>query len=142
MNELEVFGPHLTLDLSECNKERLGNLNFIFNLLNDLPDKIGMTKITQPHVFPYSGLIPEDKGITGVVIIAESHISIHTFQDKDYVFVDLFSCKPFDVDTAANFLIDAFEAKKVEKNIVQRGLNFPREKIAITNNIETTEIHA
>jgi len=82
------------LDLSQWDQERIGDLDFIFNFLNILPDKIGMTKITQPYVFPYSGKIPEDKDITGFVVIAESHLSIHTFVDKGYAFVDLFSCKP------------------------------------------------
>jgi len=124
--KMEPFGPHLTLDLSNCNKRKLNDLSFIYNLLYELPDKIGMTKITQPYVFPYSGLVPEDKGITGFVVIAESHISIHTFEEKGYVFIDLFSCKNFDVEYAAKYLTDAFEAKKVEKNIILRGRDFPR----------------
>lgn len=120
------FGPHLTLDLSECNVKKLRDLDFIFKILNELPDKIGMTKITQPYVFRYSGLVPEDKGITGMVIIAESHISVHTFQEKGHAFIDVFSCKNFDCEYAAKYLINSFEAKKVEKNIVQRGKEFPR----------------
>jgi len=122
----DPFGPHLMLDLTECNSDRLKDYDFIFNILNELPDRIGMTKITQPYVFPYSGLIPEDKGITGTVIIAESHISIHTFQEKDYCFVDVFSCKDFDVEYASQFLVDAFESKKYERYVVQRGKDFVR----------------
>jgi len=122
----ETFGPHLMLDLSECNAEKLKDYELIFDVLDDLPEKIGMTKITKPYVFPYSGLAAEDKGITGTVIIAESHISIHTFQEKDYCFVDVFSCKDFDVDFAANYLIDVFESKKYEKYVVQRGKDFVR----------------
>lgn len=120
------FGPHLMLDLKQCDKESLSNYELIFNTLNDLPEKIGMTKITQPYVFPYSGLVPEDKGITGVVIIAESHISIHTFQEKDYCFVDIFSCKDFDVEFAAKYMISVFGAKKHDKFVVSRGKDFLR----------------
>lgn len=131
----EAFGPHLMLDLSDCNTGKLKDYDLIFNVLNELPDKIGMTKITQPYVFPYSGVVPEDKGITGTVIIAESHISIHTFQEKDYCFVDVFSCKDFDVDYAAEYLINTFESKKYDKHVVQRGKDFVRsfqtEKAAI-----------
>ncbi|KJJ85192.1 S-adenosylmethionine decarboxylase proenzyme [Candidatus Omnitrophus magneticus] len=122
----ESFGPHLMMDLTNCNPDKLKDYEFIFNVLNDLPEKIGMTKITQPYVFPYSGLVPEDKGITGTVIIAESHISIHTFQEKDYCFVDVFSCKDFDVEFAAEYIINAFECKKHEKYIVHRGKDFTR----------------
>ena len=123
----ESFGPHLMLDLRQCRKDKLSDYNLVFNTLNDLPGKIGMTKITQPYVFPYSGLVPEDKGITGTVIIAESHISIHTFQEKDYCFIDVFSCKDFDVDVAANFLVDAFESKDYDKHVVNRGRHFERQ---------------
>ncbi len=120
------FGPHLTLDLGKCNPKKLSDLKFIFNFLNDLPTKIGMTKITQPYVFEYSGLVPEDKGITGFVVIAESHISVHTFQDKDYAFVDIFSCKFFDYEKVKKILIDAFESKDPKTNVVMRGKDFPR----------------
>ena len=82
------------------NKEHLvyllENYELHFNYLKTLPEMIDMTPITQPYVFPYSGLVPEDKGITGIVIIAESHLSIHSFQEKEYTFIDIFSCKDFD----------------------------------------------
>ncbi|MBU1894508.1 MAG: adenosylmethionine decarboxylase [Candidatus Omnitrophota bacterium] len=122
----ESFGPHLMLDLNECNGDKLRDYSLIFSILHDLPEKIGMTRITQPYVFPYSGLVPEDKGITGAVIIAESHISIHTFQEKDYCFVDVFSCKDFDVEFAAEYLIEAFESKKYERHVINRGKDFVR----------------
>jgi S-adenosylmethionine decarboxylase len=127
MNKKSYFGPHLMLDLSECDQERISDLDFIFNFLNTLPDKIGMTKITQPYVFPYGGKIPEDKGITGFVVIAESHLSIHTFVDKGYAFVDLFSCKPFDTDAARDLIVEAFASRKPEDYMVERGTGFPRD---------------
>jgi S-adenosylmethionine decarboxylase len=121
-----MFGSHITLDLSGCSEEKLRNLQLHFDILNDLPEKIGMTKITQPYVFPYSGIVPEDKGITGIVIIAESHISIHSFQEKKYCFVDIFSCKPFDTRMAIDYIVDAVEPTYYKTNIVERGLDFPR----------------
>ncbi len=69
---MEEFGPHITLDLKGCPKEILSDYNLHFDYLKTLPELIHMTPITQPYVFPYSGLVPEDKGITGIVIIAES----------------------------------------------------------------------
>lgn len=125
-DDMQGFGPHLMLDCSECNLEKISDVAYVFDVLNRLPDFIGMTKITQPYVFPYSGLVPEDKGVTGVVIIAESHLSFHSFVEKDYFFFDLFSCKPFNVDLARQFIMDAFEVKKAETHYVERGLDFPR----------------
>lgn len=120
------FGPHLMLDLNECNVDKLNNYKLIFDLLNTIPEKIGMTKITQPYVFPYSGLVPEDEGITGICIIAESHLSIHTFPKKKYVFIDIFSCKFFDLENVKNELIETFESKKYQVHFTERGLDFPR----------------
>jgi len=135
MRKTTNFGPHLFLDLNKCNPDKLKDLDFIFNLLNDLPEKINMTKITQPYVFKYSGLVPEDKGITGFVVIAESHISVHTFEEKGFVFIDIFSCKDFDYEFARKYIIDAFESKEPISSVSMRGENFPRKydtrKVAI-----------
>ncbi|NDB21072.1 MAG: hypothetical protein EB020_09390, partial [Proteobacteria bacterium] len=70
---------HLVIDGFVDDAAVLGQVEPIFDLLNELPGMIEMTKITQPHVFRYHGVVPDDWGVTGMVIIAESHISIHTF---------------------------------------------------------------
>ncbi|OLD78047.1 hypothetical protein AUF62_03320, partial [archaeon 13_1_20CM_52_20] len=99
----EMFGPHLTLDLSECNSEKLSDLSYIYDLLDELPDVIDMHKITAPYVFVYKPKgNPTEWGISGFVIIAESHISIHTFPDNKHAFMDIFSCKQFDIHKAVN----------------------------------------
>ena len=119
------YGPHLMLDLNDCNPAILDDLEACFKLMNDLPEKIGMTKITQPYLFRYSGPIPEDQGITGVTIIAESHISLHTYPKKGYAFVDLFSCKPFDVEGARDCIVQFFESKSPVVHLQERGATFP-----------------
>ena len=98
-----------------------------------MPDTIGMTKITQPHVFPYQGLVPDDAGITGTVIIAESHISVHTFPKKQYAFIDIFSCKPFDADVAVQYCIELFQSQSPDVQMTFRGKEFPVGPSQITN---------
>lgn len=120
------FGPHLMLDIWGCDISKLSDLEVCYKFLDTLPGLISMTKITQPHVFHYSGLVPEDKGITGAVIIAESHISIHTFPIKDYAFIDIFSCKPFDIDLAISVCEEIFCAKEKQYWIQDRGVRFKR----------------
>ena len=114
------FGPHLTIDLVNCPKEILQDYQLHFNYLKLLPELINMTPITQPYVFPYSGLVPEDLGITGIVIIAESHLSIHSFEEKGYSFIDIFSCKFYDPFSAADFTKNFFKADKVNLFTVLR----------------------
>jgi S-adenosylmethionine decarboxylase len=115
------------LDCRQCNVEKISDLAFVHQVLDELPTAIGMTKIIPPYVFPYSGLVPEDKGITGMVIIAESHLTFHSFVEKDYFFFDIFSCKPFDVQQAVDYIINAFEVKDYELHQASRGRYFPRQ---------------
>jgi len=116
------------LDLYGCDRKKLGDINFIYKFLDELPASIGMTKIMPPYAFSYSGgAKPEDWGVSGIVLIAESHVSIHTFPEKEYASVDVFSCKEFDIDAAASAIAQAFEAKKFEKNLLMRGREFPKD---------------
>ena len=127
------YGPHLMMDLGDCNPAILDDLEACFKLLNTLPDKIGMTRITQPYVFRYTGHIPEDEGITGVTIIAESHISLHTYPKKGYAFVDLFSCKPFDVEEARDYIVQFFQSKSPVVHIQERGMTFPTTSVYLVS---------
>ena len=121
------FGPHLMLDGYGCDKAKLQDLNLVYRILDELPTRIGMTKIMPPYVFKYSGVRPEDWGLSGFVLIAESHISIHTFPEKSFVSVDIFSCKAFDADFAAAYFKQEFEMEKVECTVLDRGTEFPKE---------------
>lgn len=127
------FGPHLTLDLYGCRKSKLMDSNFITQVLEELPDLIGMNKISQPSVSSFSGnpLGKEDSfdkgGISAFVLIAESHIAIHTFVAQGFASIDIFSCKEFDMALAEEYLVKSFEAKKVEKNVFDRGKEFPKQ---------------
>lgn len=120
------FGPHLMLDGYGCDKAKLQDLNLIYRILDELPTRIGMTKIMPPYVFKYSGLKPEDWGLSGFVLIAESHISIHTFPEKNFVSVDIFSCKHFDSEFASEYLKKTFGMVKVESKVLDRGTEFPK----------------
>ena len=126
------FGPHLTLDLHGCDKKKLADREFIYNLLDELPSIIGMHKISMPQVSHFIGNPMGNKnsfdqgGVSAFVLIAESHITIHTFAMQGSAFIDIFSCKHFDVDKAIDYLVKKFSAKKVEKNLFDRGLEFPK----------------
>lgn len=132
MSQTTGFGPHLMMDCRGVSFEKCSDLQYVWNFLDALPEKIGMTKITQPYVFPYSGLVPEDAGITGAVIIAESHITFHSFIHKDYFFFDLFSCKDFNVDRVVTEVIQAFDVTQPDIHRVDRGLYFPRDNAIMT----------
>jgi len=121
------FGLHLTLDAYGCSQEELANLDTIYEFLDRAPDLIQMTKIMPPYVFKYQAQVPEDSGVSGFVLIAESHISIHTFPERAYLSLDIFSCKDFDYDKAVAYATKLFGITRHEINLLDRGLEFPRE---------------
>jgi len=124
---MEHFGQHLMIDGYGATKNKLEDLDLIYSFLENYPEKMGMTKIMPPYVFKYVGKKPEDWGLSGVVLIAESHISIHTFPLKQFLSLDIFSCKMFDSDHATSFVENLFGLTKTEINLLDRGLDFPKD---------------
>lgn len=123
---LEV-GLHLVLDGYSGDPEVIGDIHHIRKFLDEFPQHMSMTKVTPPYVFRYQGTTPQESGISGIVIIAESHISIHTFPAKRYVSVDIFSCKPFDVDEAVRGLVEYFKLVDFRHQVFDRGVEYPKD---------------
>jgi len=63
---------------------------------------------------------PDSDGITGVAILAESHISIHTWPEHDYIALDIFMCGNSDPQTALDWLTDFFQPKAVDAKLIER----------------------
>lgn len=121
-----MFGPHLILEAYGCSKESIGDLGLISKVLDEYPAKLDMTKIMPPYVFTYHGTVPDDWGVSGIVLIAESHISIHTFPDKGFATLDIFSCRDFDIDAAIEYFESIFHPERYDKQVLMRGREFPR----------------
>ena len=115
-------------------QEALADILEIYQFLDRAPGEIAMTKIMAPHVMEYRPVPPcppEDWGVMGFVLIAESHISIHTYPDKLYLSLDIFSCKKFDVNETTRKVIDQFKIARMEVNLLDRGLEFPRDVVTV-----------
>lgn len=116
-NSNNYLGKHAIAEFYECNVDLLDNVKKIEELLVNSAIECGATIVEKCfHRFnPY--------GVSGVVIIAESHISIHTWPEYQYAAVDLFTCgNNCDTEKAYNYLVKALEAKKSSYNELQRGL--------------------
>lgn len=111
---------HLTIDGYGNNSKLLQDEQFLYQLLDSYPSKIGMTKISAPFVFRYTGPNPEDWGISGFVFIAESHISIHTFVERHYINIDVFSCKDFNAEQAIKYFKDKFQLTRLTSRLINR----------------------
>jgi S-adenosylmethionine decarboxylase len=125
---------HLVIDGYGGDIEKMWDADLVRRFLDDYPSALGMTKVCDPQVLTYNGPKVEDSGVSGFVIIAESHISIHTFPRRDYVNIDVFSCKPFDNERALRDVKDLFSLEEVRTWLLDRGL----EHLADREALETT----
>ena len=83
---MDALGTHLLLDLKECNAELLDDLDYIREVVLAAAREAGATVVGETfHKF-------RPIGVTGIVAIAESHISIHTWPEHSYAAADIFTC--------------------------------------------------
>lgn len=114
---MNVLGLHLLLELKECNPQLLDNLDHVRDALFGAAEGVGA------HVIGESFHQFTPQGVTGILSIAESHISIHTWPEFKYAAADIFTCgSSFQPRDAAQVLIDQFESKSPEITEVRRGL--------------------
>ncbi len=141
-----MFGPHLTLDLYGCDKKKIDDYDFVYKILDEMPEMLGMHKFSTPLLtkIPIQSNSFDKGGLTGFVILIESHLSIHTFPKDGFVSFDIFSCKYFSEESAISYLMERLGAKRVEKNRIERGRDFvkhyPRnvQKASVIANKERT----
>ena len=115
---------HLVIDGYGGEVTKMWDLQRVRDFLTSCPDTLGMTRITEPKVLEYNAPKPQDSGVSGFVIIAESHISVHTFPHRSYVNIDIFSCRPFDDSRALAEVKALFDLDEVKTWILDRGLEW------------------
>ena len=111
---------HLVIDGYGGDSDSLANEELIYQFLGDYPDRIGMTRISPPQVYTYRGKKPGDWGLSGFVLIAESHITVHTFPGRGYLNVDIFSCKQFDAPAALAAVKRMFGLSEADSCLLDR----------------------
>lgn len=111
---------HLVIDGYSNNQKLLQDEDHLRSWLENYPARIGMNRISPPYVVRYLGPKLEDWGISGFVFIAESHISVHTFVERGYLNIDVYSCKDFDTDKAIKDFQDEFQLNKSRTCVLDR----------------------
>ncbi len=113
---------HLVIDGFGGDGRLLADASLVREMLDLYPDMLGMAKICEPVVVRYQGPVPEDWGISGVVMIAESHIAVHTFPERGMVWADIFSCRPFQAGPVLEDLRRRFGLAELSVQELPRGL--------------------
>lgn len=110
----EDFGPHV---LSEIAANKKFEMEDMFDFLEQRVYEIGMTPITRPYVI--KSTIKNTKYMSGIILIAESHIALHYVYRKKVIYFDIFSCASFDFTQITNILSEI--GKLLSYEVVVRG---------------------
>lgn len=126
----KLLGYHLIIDGYTKNTELLTNKERIENFLEDVCREIGMTKIAGPFTIEYKPQNnPEKWGYSSVIIIAESHIVIHTFPEEELICIDIYSCKEFCPQHTFEYIQGKVGMYQYQANFIERGSRFQRPQI-------------
>jgi len=106
-------GVHLIVDLHGA--KRLNDLDHIEATLRRC---VEASRATLLHIHLHHF---QPSGVSGVAVLAESHISIHTWPEAGYAALDIFMCGSAEPDNCVPVLREAFEAKRVDVNEILRG---------------------
>lgn len=116
-NKLFTLGRHLLAEFYDCDPNILNNVSLIEREMCNAAEVSGATIVQQNfhHFSPY--------GVSGVVVIAESHLAIHTWPEYGYAAVDLFTCgESVDPTVAYEYLKEHLSAKTAFYSELKRGL--------------------
>lgn len=116
-------GKQVILDLYDCQSAHLDDLDWVTNKMIEAAQR------AQGHVVECSFHKFLPWGISGVVVIEESHIAIHIWPEYHYAAVDIFTCSDaLGVKEAADFLTQSFECKNPNTLVFTRGKGMTNNK--------------
>ena len=115
------LGKHLIIDAYGIEEKKLKDFRAIKKLLRDLPRKIQMRPLSKEIVKKVISDFYPTRGVSGFVMLYESHISLHTWPEKVCLAMDLHSCKDFDHRAVIKFLKKYWGCKKMKTRVVMRG---------------------
>src|SRR6476661_4125795 len=101
---MDTMGRHVIAELWGCNVEKLNNMDFIEQVFVDAALKAG----AEVREVAFHKFAPH--GVSGVVIISESHLTIHSFPEHGYASIDVYTCGHLDPTIAADYIADALSA--------------------------------
>lgn len=114
-------GRHLIIDAYEVQSKKLKDRKSLMHLLEDLPTQLKMRILKKPVIGKIASEGYPDWGLSGFVILYESHISFHTWPEENYVAMDIYSCKEIDEQAARAYLKNHFGSGKFKIKSIARG---------------------
>jgi len=112
---MQFLGKHIILELYQCPRDLLCEPKQIEEVMKQGALAMGAT-IVESRFHHFSPL-----GVSGVVIIQESHLTIHTWPEYEYAAIDIFTCGDIAMEKGTDYLIEHLGAKQVEVKTLNRG---------------------
>jgi S-adenosylmethionine decarboxylase len=127
----EQFGVHLMLDGYDADPSLLADADRLRRILDRLPAEMGMHPIHVPVVVEVGQKNRKDPGgLSGFVMIAESHLSFHTFPARGFVSIDIYTCQnDLDIARVSARLRAAFGIRDADIHVQKRGLRYPADNL-------------
>ncbi len=114
---MQTLGFHTLVELYGCNSSKIDDTQLVETTLIEAA-KIANLSVVNTTIHHFNPI-----GVSGVIVIKESHIAIHTWPEHNYVALDFFTCNAsYELKNALNYIKTIFEAKEVEVKEVKRGL--------------------
>ena len=114
--KLSHQSKHLLLELYRCDCEKLNDESFLRCTLNR------SAKLANATVLNLISNKFEPQGVTAIALLAESHISIHTWPESNYSAVDIFTCGSNMLpELASQYLIEALKAGEHSLRVIERN---------------------
>jgi S-adenosylmethionine decarboxylase len=114
---MKILGRHLIVEYSDCDRAMLSNADLLETRLKESVRKSGAT-IVRSVFHQYN-----PQGVSGVVVIAESHISIHTWPEYGYAAMDFFTCgESVDPYKAHEYMQQALSCRSAHVQEIRRGI--------------------
>jgi S-adenosylmethionine decarboxylase len=121
------FGVHYMLDGYGADVGLLNDKEQLLHILHTIPEEMGMHKISEPQVVVAGPNNHKDPGgLSGFVMIAESHVSFHTFPNRGFVTIDVYTCQDhIDADLLTKKFVAAFRISDYDEKVIDRGTKYP-----------------
>lgn len=118
MSEKTYWGHHLIVNASGCNHEMITNYGVIHEFTKQLVRDIDMVAYGEPQIVNFGS--GNKAGYTLVQLIETSNICAHFVNETDDIYLDVFSCKPFNEKTVLHLIRTFFEAKNIDSTLLAR----------------------
>lgn len=111
------YGQHLIATVQGCNDQLL-SIEKMYEFLTQMADDIDMVRFGAPIVARFGGGI--ETGLSGVQLIETSAITVHTNDAHRDMYLDVFSCKPYEAETVERVIEEFFAPRSVSKEVIYR----------------------